>query len=107
MDAYSIVPGFKDGYLEQWNLNIQHEFGSSVVVQAGYYGTVGHRLPSETREINQPVYGPGATEQNAQARRPHFSQYYGSIDQITSGDNSAYHSVQINVDMKFSRGLTL
>ncbi|MBI4164563.1 MAG: TonB-dependent receptor [Acidobacteria bacterium] len=105
MQGFSIDHSYRDGYIEQWNFNIQHQIGS-VLVKAGYYGNVGHKL-SNMREGNQAVFAPGATPANAQTRRPYFPQYYGDIAVTNSDANSNYHSLQVGAEKKFSRGYTL
>ena len=50
------------------------------------------------------LYSPGATEANAQSRRPILPQYYGSIPGLFSDDvNANYHSLQIDVQKRFAK----
>ena len=64
-------------------------------------GTVSHHL-YDSREINAAVYNPGATEANAQSRRPILPQFYGSIALLTDDVNANYHSLQVNVQKRLS-----
>lgn len=105
LQAYTIAPNFRDAYTQQFNLNVQHQFGKEVYVQAGYFGTLGHKLYT-VREINAARYAPGATAANVQARRPFHPEFYSSISSINSESNSNYHSLQVNVEKRFSRGYT-
>lgn len=103
---YTVNPDFKNGYVQQFNLNMQHQFGQNWVVQAGYVGRVSRKL-TVVREVNAAVYRPGATLANIQARRPFFPEFYGPISEISSGINAHYHSLQLSVDKKFSHGYTM
>jgi Carboxypeptidase regulatory-like domain/TonB dependent receptor len=104
--AYSVDRHFKNGYVQGFNLNVQHQFGPDVLLQVGYYGKLGRRL-SDDHEANAAVYAPGATIDNVQDRRPFFPQFYGSIGLITSDANSSYHSLQVSADKRFSHGYTV
>jgi len=103
--SYSVSRDFRDGYIQQFNLNVQHQFGEHWVVQMGYYGRAGRKL-SSNHEGNPAIFGPGATPANVQARRGFFPQFYSSIGLIQSDTNSSYHGYQLSVDKKFSRGYT-
>src|SRR6202035_805924 len=68
-EAYADSPNFTTPYVQEFNLNLQHQFGSTIVVQAGYVGKVGTHLTG-LHDMNQAIYGPGATVANEQQRRP-------------------------------------
>ena len=40
----SVNPGFRDAYIQQWNLGYQHEFASNMLFEIGYAGSKGTRL---------------------------------------------------------------
>jgi hypothetical protein len=52
-DDFSFDRNIKTPYIENYNLNIQQQFGSKVVLQVGYVGSQGHRL-FRFYDINQP-----------------------------------------------------
>jgi hypothetical protein len=106
VQAYSVSKDFRDGYIQQFNLNVQHQFGSDWVIQMGYYGRLGRKL-SANHEGNPAIYGPGATSANIQSRRPFLPQYYASIGLITSDTNASYNGLQLSMEKKFSHGYTL
>jgi len=56
----SVNPNFSNGYVESYNLNVQHDLGHSTALQVGYIGSQGRHLRLN-RNINQLVYAPGAT----------------------------------------------
>jgi hypothetical protein len=66
-----------------------------------YVGTVSHHL-YDSRDINAAVYGPGATEDNAQSMRPILPQYYGSMPGLFSDTDANYHALQMSVQKRFA-----
>lgn len=52
-DTFSFDQHIKTPYIENYNLNIQQQFGRNVALQVGYVGSQGHRL-FRFFDINQP-----------------------------------------------------
>ena len=52
-DIFSFDRNIKTPYMENYNLNIQHQFSSKVSLQFGYVGSQGHRL-FRFFDLNQP-----------------------------------------------------
>jgi Carboxypeptidase regulatory-like domain len=52
-DIFSFDRNIKTPYMENYNLNIQHQFSSNIVMQVGYVGSQGHRL-FRFFDLNQP-----------------------------------------------------
>ena len=104
--VFSADPGFRTGFVHQYNANVQQQFGSQVIVQAGYFGARGRQLAS-SREINAAVYGPGATAANAQQRRPYLPQNFAGISQAFSDSRSDYDALQVSATQKYARGVTV
>ena len=94
-------PNYRPADIQQFNLNVQHRFGQNLFGEAAYVGTVSHHL-YDSRDINAAVYEPGATEDNAQSRRPIFPQYYGSMPGLFSDTNANYHALQMSVQKRFA-----
>jgi hypothetical protein len=97
-------PDHSNGYLYQTSLDVQHEFAGDLLVDIGYLGTFGHRLPSPTHEnINQVptnLLGPG----NLQILRP-FPQFSNvDIDGVDQG-YSNYNGLNLGLEKKYSHGL--
>ena len=101
--ANTVDPNMRDGYVQQYNLNLQHQFGNNWIVQAGYVGSVGRKL-SISHADNVPVFGPGATAGNAQQRRPYPA--FSGITVYSSEAHSVYNSLQVSVNKRFSKGYT-
>jgi hypothetical protein len=103
--VYTVSQNVRDAYVQQWNTNIQHQFGNDLVIQAGYVGKVAHKLELN-RDSNPAVYGPGATASNIAQRRPFAPPHYDALLTFFTDSDSNYHSLQANMQKRFSRGYT-
>jgi hypothetical protein len=117
-------------YAQDWNLNIQQSFGTDWLLQIGYVGTTGVRLPRFI-EGNPPAFVPGldttsagcsvadpclnSTESNVNNRRlysgctladPPSSCVYSSVGEIASVSNSSYNALEASLRKRFSHGLS-
>jgi outer membrane receptor protein involved in Fe transport len=101
----SVDPNIVVPYNQQWNFNIQRELAPDYVVTAAYVGTKGTRLPIR-RELNPALFGPGATLANVDSRRI-YAPNYASIISYENVINSTYHSLQLSLNKRFSRGFTV
>jgi hypothetical protein len=104
--VFAIDPAFRTGYLQQFNANVQRQFGADIIVQAGYFGSIGRNLAG-SRDINTPVFAPGATVANEQERRPYYPQYFAGINQAFSDGSSKYSALQVNAMKRFTRSYTV
>ena len=103
---YAPDPHLKNAYIQQYNLNVQHEFPKDFMVQAGYVGSQGERL-WDGNQANAAPYSAGGTAANAQARRPFLPQYYGGITRIATIGYSNYNSLQVTARKRLSAGYTM
>jgi hypothetical protein len=108
-------------YAQDWNLNIQRSFGADWLLQVGYVGTTGVRLPRFI-EGNPPVFVPGvdgsgnplSNENNVNQRRlysgctlaPPNNCVYSSVGEIASIANSSYNALEASLRKRFSHGLS-
>jgi hypothetical protein len=118
-------------YAQDWNLNLQRSFGEDWLLQVGYVGTTGVRLPRFI-EGNPAVYFPGvddtspgcippanqpcpiSTENNVNQRRLYSgctlaapdNCVYGSVGEIASIANSGYNALETSLRKRFSYGLS-
>ena len=90
--------------VQNWNLTIEHQLMTDLLVRVGYIASVGRHLAYNT-DVNAPLPSPTATGDNEDARRPY--QQYGQITVDTSGGNSNYNSLQVVVEKRFSHGVSL
>ena len=89
--------------MQTYNLTVQQQVSDNLMVEIAYVGNVGRNL-TYNREQNMAIYAPDATARNTDARRIH--QGFGSVGQLNSGASSVYNSLQLQVQRRFSRGLT-
>ena len=98
---------FQWPYTYQMNLSVQRQVTKDLSVTAAYVGALGHRWPT-IRDVNYPVYGPGATAANLNDRRPiqPAPQTYSSIAVIESVVNNSYHGLQLSAEKRTSHGVS-
>ncbi len=119
ISVYSINPHYRASSTASYNLNVQHAFGRAAVAQVGYVGGLGRHLTNPI-DINQaaqgsafqnptcaPQYADAATG-NQQCSRPYFAQFpnYSVINQVQSGANSNYNSLQAFIRTQAWHGFT-
>ncbi len=97
-------PSVRSPYVEQFNFNVQQEIVKDLVVQAGYVGKLGHKLPI-TVASNPAIYGFGATLGNIDQRR--IFQGFGDNAKVSTQANAAYHGLQVEVTKRYSRNFSL
>ena len=86
-----------------WNLAIERQLGRDWLARVAYVGSRSIHQ-TETIELNPAVYTPGSTL-STDARRM-FSGY-SNIGQGSQDLNSLYNSLQLSLQRRFSRGLTV
>ncbi|MGH9840348.1 MAG: carboxypeptidase regulatory-like domain-containing protein, partial [Blastocatellia bacterium] len=104
-----------------YNLGVQYKLPFESVLDVSYVGTSGQHL-LQRRNLNAPAYGaaylaqnqdrtlaastvPGATALPVDFLRPY--QGFGQIQYIEPSASSNYHSLQISLNRRFTRGLLL
>ena len=87
----------------QWNLMLERQIANDWVARAAYVGSQSRHL-LESLELNPAVYLAGS-KLSTDARRAF--QPYGSISQASQDINSGYNSLQLTLQKRFSKGLTL
>lgn len=125
------TPGERVGYAQQWSFSIQQQHGSSLVVEAAYWGNKGTKmenrsgfqentLPNEYLALgaglNQLVPNPffgvipiGSLSGPQVARRQlllPFPQYTSVIRTGPSAGNSIYHAFTLRAEKRFSQNLS-
>jgi outer membrane receptor protein involved in Fe transport len=103
---YAPEADLKNAFMQQYNLNVQHEFLKDLLVQVGYVGGHGNRL-WYGHQANAAPYSTGGSAANAQARRPFFPQYYAGITAISDIAFSNYNSLQVTARKRISSGFTM
>ena len=90
---------FRDGYVQQWNFNMEHQLASSMGLRVGYVGSKGTHL-DRAYDVNEPA----PTASFTQALRKYPS--YSSISVRSPSASSIYHALQASVEKRFSHGLS-
>jgi hypothetical protein len=88
------------GYMQQWDLHIQRELSTGLLLEVGYVGSKGTKL-SSFASANDALPGPGPV----QPRRP-FPDV-GPFQENQSNANSHYHGLTTKLEKRFSNSLTL
>src|SRR5207237_219366 len=66
-----LAPNLPLPYAQDWDLNVQRSFGNDFLVEVGYVGTKGTKLPRFV-EANPAVFVPGeSSSRNVEQRRLH------------------------------------
>ncbi|MBV9341855.1 MAG: TonB-dependent receptor, partial [Acidobacteria bacterium] len=133
-DVFTVDRHIRMPYMENYNLNIQHQISNNLAVQIGYVGSQGHRL-FRFRDLNQPSQaaitasdiafaqaipgcipngGPGCLEGNSFGvprvyggifgDNNPFAAYYLMQEEATAKSN--YNALQASLRLTNWRGLT-
>jgi hypothetical protein len=108
-------------YTQDWDLNLQRSFGENWLIEIGYVGTKGTRLPRFI-EANPAVFVPGTSNgqpisnsSNADQRRLYSgctlndspsTCKYSSTGEIAGIANSSYHALEALMRKRFSHGMS-
>ncbi|HMF76561.1 MAG TPA: TonB-dependent receptor [Bryobacteraceae bacterium] len=90
---------FRDGYVQQYNFNIQHQLASSMAMTIGYVGSKGTHL-DRVYDAN----APGPTASFTQALRKYPG--YAAINVRSPSASSNYNALQASLEKRFSYGLS-
>jgi hypothetical protein len=97
-------PNFRDGYAQQWNLNVQQQIANNYLLELSYVGSKGTHLVIK-QDINQapPVVG----VMNQDVNRPFIrvAPLLRSLSQVQSRGDSNHHAMLAKFTRRFSRGL--
>jgi len=120
-DIFSFDRNIKTPYIENYNVNLQQQFGAHAALQVGYVGSQGHRL-FRFFDINQPnqatinaadcpsglatCAGTGAIQDFAVPRNYGFPAGAFYIFQQNSTGKSNYNSLQASLHVQNYHGFT-
>lgn len=107
---------WKMAQMATWNMTVERQFGNNWLVRAAYVGNKGTHLSTAVdggaNEGNSAIYIPGlcggtpcSTADNTQQRR--INPNFGAVGLYGSLYNSNYNSLQLNMEKRFSRGLSV
>jgi hypothetical protein len=120
---YETVPlHVKNTYVEQWNLTLQKQVGTSWLLKASYLGSDTAHLWTD-QELNPAIYVPGdcavgqyglkkaglcSTTGTTQARRlltqlnPSQGPYYGTLEYLDDGGTASYNALIVSAEHRLS-----
>jgi hypothetical protein len=90
-------------YIQEWDFDLQHTFGSNLLVDLGYLGNTGQKL-YQRRNLNVPTPDPTGTIPIT-AREPYPD--YSWILLAYNGGWSSYNALALRVEKRLSGGLYL
>ena len=90
-----IARNFHDGYMQQWNVDLQYELRPNWMIDTAYVGSKGTHL-SDVRDLNQ------ANPATGLSPYPQFS----SILYVESAAASSYNALQVRSERRVNQGLT-
>ncbi len=110
-----LPPDTKDGDVWKWSFDIQRELPFETALTVGYVGSKGSHLGNSVGNYNQAPPSPNA---NVQARRPYQRvwdpatpqlgiQGLTNIRYIDSYGESFHHGLQVKLEKRYSKGLSL
>jgi hypothetical protein len=120
----TLDPHLQIPYAQDWNFTIEHTFGDGWLLQVGYVGTKGTKLPRfvesnpptlcSTLPLAQQSNCISGEQQNVNSFRPYSgcdpenpnSCNYGSIGLISGVTNSNYNSLQASLRKRLSYGVS-
>jgi hypothetical protein len=88
-----IDPHFRDGYMQQWNLDLQYELMPNWMIDLAYVGSKGTHLANV---IDQNQFNPDTG--------PPYGQF-SSVLYVESASASSYNSMQFRSERRVSHGL--
>ncbi len=109
LSTQAMAPGYNAGQYHKFNLEFQIEPINTWVFSAAWVATRGTHL-SEQHNLNWPRFVPGGSTNDAAnifSREPYYPAGFNGISEFFSDYNSMYNSLQVEVQKRYSYGLTL
>jgi hypothetical protein len=102
-DTYDASQKLLPPTVYSWNLTIEHQVTAGWLVRAAYVGSHGSRLRLPVY-LNPAVYIPGSTLGPDERR---LYPGYTQILMLSPAGNSSYNSLQLSLERRVSKGLTI
>ena len=116
MTLLVLNPHLRLPYAQDWYLNIERALGNDWLLEVGYIGTKGTKLPRFI-EANPAVYIPGESTQNNADQRRLYSGCtvtetnptctYSSVGEIAGIADSSYNALQVSLKRRFAHGFSM
>jgi outer membrane receptor protein involved in Fe transport len=99
-DPFTLDKHNRTPYVNGWNLDLQHTFGSNWLLDVGYIGNVAQKLP-QRRNLDAPSFDPtGLIPISQRDPYPQFSWILLSYN----GGWSSYHGLAVRAEKRLSSG---
>jgi len=99
--AFGTDPHNPDNSVDQWNLTVQHQFANDFTVSGAY---VGNAVRHMFYRLDYNVAPPGPGPFNPRRRYDSFGFDLNAYNQ-SNQSSTGYHSMQLNAQKRFSKGL--
>jgi hypothetical protein len=96
----AVDSNLKTPYVQQWNLTLERQLPSNIVVRAGYRGFQSVRLP-ETTDYNAPPASANPANQNY-----YLCPQYSYIFYVSNGGNQKLNALDLSIERKLTDGVT-
>lgn len=109
LSEQAVAKNFNNGLYDKFNLEFEIEPINTYVFSAAWVGTHGTHL-FETHNQNWPAFVPGGSTNdsaNVLSREPYYPAGFNQITTFYSDYNSWYNALQVEVNKRYSYGLTL
>lgn len=103
LSPFTVNPHMPTPYMQQWNLDVQHAFGSNYLFSVAYVGVVGRHLPTRFN-ANPATPQDLANPTPVQSRR--LYPYVGDVNVVYNLGYSSSNALQTYLKKRFSDGLT-
>ena len=103
--AFLFTTGLVNANLQSWNLTLERKI-HRISCSASPMRVQKEPIWPSLREGNAAVYAPGVTTSTTNQRRPLYPNI-GQMTLVEPGDNSNYNALQVNLERRFLRGLTI
>lgn len=98
-------PDIQNPYSQQWNLDIQHQFGANEMLSVAYVGSVDHDLPYTGYANAAPVASPNGTPPaTIDAMRAMPWMDAGAIHYTQALGLSRYNALEVSLQRQFTNG---
>jgi hypothetical protein len=92
-------------YAQNVNFTLEQQVWGGTLLQASYVATLGRKV-GMAQQQNPAVFVPGATTQNTDPRRI-YAPTFGSLQAYSTDGISSYHGLQVVVNKRLSRGVSV